>query len=93
MSFIHERKDNLFSNEFNAWKLDNNNRVIHEQQQVRGFLDTAYTHLRVHTVIKTHVHRYSLLCVDTLLAMLTQGGEGQTWGRDDGGGLKRGGGR
>lgn len=41
---------------------------------------TPRAHLCVHTVIKTHVHRYSRLCVDTLLAMLTQGGEGRTRG-------------
>lgn len=33
------------------------------------------------------------VCVDTLSAMLTQSGEGRTEGVDDGGGLKRGGGR
>lgn len=77
IGFVHDIKDNPFTKELNAWKLGNNNRIIHGQRQVRGFLDTAYTHLCVHTVIKTHVHRYSRLCVDTLLAMLTQGGEGR----------------
>lgn len=50
----------------------------------------VYTLMCMHTVIKAH--RYGRLCVDTLLAMLTQGGERADKG-DDGGGLKRGGGR
>lgn len=44
-------------------------------------------------MIKTYVHRYDRVCVDTLSAMLTQSAEKGGQGEADGGGLKRGGGR
>lgn len=61
--------------------------MIHGQEQIRGFSDTPYTHVCTRRDQDTQV--LPRACVVTLSAMLTQDGER----RDDGGGLKRGGGR